>query len=160
ETWLATRQTALPASTPVAAFNFDKIDANKVTNSADEKKPGNVVEGPQIVPGKVGQALALSGENGINFPGIGHFTRVDPFTLSLWLKTPAHAPRMVVAHHSRAPIDAGSRGYELLLENGQVALGLHYMWPGNSLKVRTKTPISTNEWNHVTVTYDGSSQAA
>ena len=45
---------------------------------------------------------------------------------------------MVVLHHSKAPIDAGSRGYELLLENGRVAFGLHHMWPGNSLKVVTK----------------------
>ena len=41
-------------------------------------------------------------------------------------------------HQSKAPIDAGSRGYELLLENGRVAFGLHHMWPGNSLKVVTK----------------------
>ena len=44
-------------------------------------------------------------------------------------------------HHSRAPIDAGSRGYEILLEDGRVAVGLHHMWPGNSLKVATKASI-------------------
>ena len=59
-----------------------------------------------------------------------------------------------------APIDAGSRGYELLIENGKVAFGLHHMWPGNSLKVRTKTAIPVNEWIKITATYDGSSTAA
>ena len=66
----------------------------------------------------------------------------------------------MVVHHSKAPIDAGSRGYEMLLENGRVAFGLHHMWPGNSLKVVTKEPMPTNEWVHVAVTYDGSSRAA
>lgn len=160
QTWLASRQQTPPALSPVAAFHFDKLEANKVENAVDAAKAGNAVEGPALVDGKVGKALALNGENGITFPGIGHFTRVDPFSLSLWLKTPSHAPRMVVAHHSRAPIDAGSRGYELLLEQGQVAVGLHYMWPGNSLKVKTKAAVPVNEWTHVTVTYDGSSQAA
>src|SRR5262249_27582753 len=68
--------------------------------------------------------------------------------------------RMVVLHHSQAPVDAGSRGYELLLEGGRVAFGLHHMWPGNSLKVQTKKSIPVNTWAHVTVTYDGSSTAA
>lgn len=160
ETWLASRQQTVPALAPVAAFSFDSLDANKFANSVDKAKPANGVDGPSLTDGKVGKALALSGEDGATFPGVGHFTRVDPFSFGLWLKTPTHAPRFVVAHHSRAPIDAGSRGYELLLEQGRVALGLHYMWPGNSLKVRTKSAVPVNEWTQVTITYDGSSQAA
>ena len=63
-------------------------------------------------------------------------------------------------HHSRAPVDAGSRGYELLLEDGRVAFGLHHMWPGNSLKVATNAPLAIGQWVHVAVTYDGSSRAS
>ena len=158
--WLATRGSAAPPTLPVASFGFEKLDANKFENTVEPAKPGNAVEGPALVDGQVGKALALNGDNGVTFPGIGHFTRVDPFSLSLWLKTPTHAPRMVVAHHSRAPIDAGSRGYELLLEHGHVAVGLHHMWPGNSLKVKTKAAVPIDTWTHVTLTYDGSSQAA
>ena len=66
---------------------------------------------------------------------------------------------MVVVHHSQAPVDAGSRGYELLLENGKLAVGLHHMWPGNSLKVVAKKVLPVNTWTHVTATYDGSSSA-
>ncbi|HEX3148827.1 MAG TPA: DUF1553 domain-containing protein [Gemmataceae bacterium] len=144
----------------VAAYSFDELKANQIANSADVKLPGNAHEGPKLVPGKVGQAAELSGENGFVFPNVGHFTRTDPFTLSLWLKTSNHAPRATVIHHSQAPVDAGSRGYEVLLESGKVAVGLHHMWPGNSLKVVTKTAIPVDTWAHVTVTYDGSSTAA
>jgi hypothetical protein len=158
--WLAARKEVPPISGLVAQFSLESLDANRAANSVDVAKPANAVEGPAIIPAKVGKGLALNGDNGLTFPGIGHFTRVDPFSLSLWLKTPAHTPRMVVAHHSRAPIDAGSRGYELLLEQGQVAFGLHHMWPRNSLKVRTKSAIPVETWTHVVVTYDGSSRAA
>jgi hypothetical protein len=113
-----------------------------------------------LVAGQLGQAVELSGENGFTFPGVGHFTRDDSFTLSLWVKAPAAVPRAVLVHHSQAPIDAGSRGYELLLENGKLAFGLHHMWPGNSLKVRSKTAIPANAWAHLAATYDGSSTAA
>ncbi|MCE9565944.1 MAG: DUF1553 domain-containing protein [Planctomycetes bacterium] len=144
----------------VAAYSFDEIKANKTANSVDAKTSGNAVENPKLVPGKVGQAVELTGENGFTFPGVGHFTRDDPFTLSLWVKAPNPTPRSVLVHHSQAPIDAGSRGYELLLENGRVAFGLHHMWPGNSLKVRSKAAIPVNAWTHITATYDGSSTAA
>src|SRR6185503_8964213 len=103
--------------------------------------------------------VELSGENGFTFGKLAHFNRADAFTLSLWLQMAAHAPRSVVLHHSKAPIDAGSRGYELLLEDGRVAFGLHHMWPGNSLKIASKGKLATNEWAHVAVTYDGSSRA-
>jgi Protein of unknown function (DUF1553)/Protein of unknown function (DUF1549)/Concanavalin A-like lectin/glucanases superfamily/Planctomycete cytochrome C len=144
----------------VAAYAFDELKDNKVANSVDPKAPGSAVEGPKVVPGKVGQAAELNGENGFTFPNVGHFTRTDPFTLTLWLKTTNHAARAVVVHHSQAPVDAGSRGYEVLLESGKVAVGLHHMWPGNSLKVVTKKAIAVDTWAHVTVTYDGSSTAA
>jgi mono/diheme cytochrome c family protein len=153
------RPKELPIPGLVAAYSFDELKDNKVTNSVDAKAPGNAVEGPKLVPGKVGQAAELNGENGFTFPNVGHFSRTDPFSLSLWLKTANHAPRAVVLHHSQAPVDAGSRGYELLLEGGRVAVGLHHMWPGNSLKVQTTKSIPIDTWTQVTVTYDGSSTA-
>ncbi len=158
--WLHQQPKQLPIPGLVGSFSFDEMKRNQIANSADVKKPAQAVEGPQLVPGKMGKAVELNGENGFNFPGLGHFSRVDPFSLSLWIRTPSHAPRFVVLHHSKAPIDAGSRGYEFLLEHGRVAFGLHHMWPRNSLKVVTKTAIPIGMWTHVTVSYDGSSRAA
>jgi hypothetical protein len=168
EKWLSARPANQPRDLPgelsipdlVAAYAFDEFKDNRSPNAADPKTPAQGHEAPKLVPGKVGQAVELNGENGFTFPGVGHFTRVDPFTLGLWLQTPTHAARAVVVHHSMAPIDAGSRGYELLLEKGRVAFALHHMWPGNSLKVVTKAAIPVNTWTHVAVTYDGSSHAA
>jgi hypothetical protein len=153
------RPKEVPQPTPVAAYSFDDWKDNKVANGIDAKNPGKGHDGPKQTPGPVGQGAELNGDNGFEFPGVGHFKRSDPFSLSLWVLSPKHAPRAVVVHHSKAPVDAGSRGYELLLEDGKVAFGLHHMWPGNSLKVATRTPIAANEWVHVTVTYDGSSRA-
>jgi mono/diheme cytochrome c family protein len=144
----------------VGAFSFDEVVSNKVANAAEAAKPGKVQDSFQLVPGRGGQAALLDGENGFTFPGLGAFTRADPFTLALWLATPTNAPRLVVAHKSRAWMDAGSRGYEIVLEDGHVAVGLHHMWPGNALKVRTRAALPTNEWTHVAFTYDGSSRAA
>ncbi|MFO0936307.1 MAG: DUF1553 domain-containing protein [Gemmataceae bacterium] len=155
--WKKPKDLMLPGL--VAHYPFDKLEKNQTPNLADVKHPGIGSDNPRLGKGKLGQAVELTGENGFHFPGVGHFTKSDPFSISLWIKPADHAPRAVVLHHSRAPIDAGSRGYELLLESGQVAFGMHYMWPGNSLKVQTPQPLPIGEWSLVTVTYDGSSRA-
>jgi hypothetical protein len=157
--WLNARRPSFTMPGAAGIYGFDEMPAGTIANAVDPKKPGQAHEGPQAIAGKHGKAAGLNGENGFNFPGVGHFSRVDPFSLSLWLRTASHAPRLVVAHHSMAPIDAASRGYELLLENGQVAFGLHHTWPRNSLKVVTRASIPIATWTHVAVTYDGSSRA-
>ena len=159
EAWLSQRPQAPEVSGCVAAFGFESLEKNKLVNSIDEARPGNAVEGPALARGQQGQAAQLSGDNGFTFPDIGHFTRADPFSFSIWLNQPQLSPRAVVFHHARAWVDAGSRGYDLLLEEGHVAFGLYHMWPGNALKVRTKEKITPGEWTHVTATYDGSSKA-
>ncbi len=145
----------------VAHYSFDAITDEKVTNADGTEGAGIQVENPLFEPGKIGQAVTLNGENGLKFPKVGHFKRTDSFTLSLWIQPPATlAPRSVVIHRSKAPADAGSRGYEILLEKGRVAFGLHYLWPGASIKVVTHDPVAPSAWTHVAVTYDGSSRAA
>jgi hypothetical protein len=142
----------------IAHFSFDEMISNKVMNLVGTNF-ARAQEKPFLVPSQSGSAVELNGENGFTFGKVAHFNRASAFTISLWLQTPTNAPRFVVLHHSKAPVDAGSRGYELLLENGRVAFGLHHMWPGNSLKVATKAALTTNQWTQVTVTYDGSSRA-
>ncbi len=134
----------------IAEFAFEDLS----------QKPIVATKSPVLVDGPRGKALALDGENGVSFPGLGHFTRSDPFTFSLWLKMPEVTERAVVFHHSKAPVEGGGRGYELLLERGRVAFGVHHQWPDNAAKVVAQTPLIAGRWTHVAVTYDGSSRAA
>ena len=157
--WLKHRPAEPQLPGLVGAYNFDELKDGKFANAVGTNS-ASADDGPVLVPGHTGQAVQLNGENGATFPGVGGFTRADPFSYSLWLNPSVHAPRFVVLHKSKAWMDAGSRGYELLLEDGHASVGLHHMWPGNSLKVRTRDVIPTNTWTSVTVTYDGSSRAA
>jgi hypothetical protein len=140
-------------------FPFDTKANGELQNRVPDGKPARLHEAPPLVDGYDGKALGLYGENGVVLPALGDFTRSDSFTFSLWLRMAAVSERAVVFHKSKAPIDAGSRGYELLLEQGRVAFGLHHMWPGNSVKVVTQGPLDAERWHHVAVTYDGSSKA-
>lgn len=129
-------------------------------NKADEKKPGRTVEGPTLIDGVRGKGLLLSGENNAHFPGIGAVTRHDPFTISLWIRTPDLKERAVVLHRSRAWTDAGSQGYELLIERGALKWSLIHFWPGDAVSIRDKEPLPLGRWVHVAVSHDGSGRAA
>lgn len=110
------------------------------------------------VQGKIGLAAELTGDDPINLK-TGNFRRHEPFSVALWMKTPDSKDRAVVFHRSRAWTDAASRGYELLIEDGRLKWSLIHFWPGNAVSIKAKEPLPVNEWQHVTVTYDGSGKA-
>ncbi|QEH38945.1 Planctomycete cytochrome C [Aquisphaera giovannonii] len=143
----------------IGAFPLDAIANGTAANLEDPSKPAKLAEGPELVPGKVGKALRLSGENGVTLP-MGNFDRFEPFSVSLWLQTPDKKDRAVVLHRSMAWTDAGSRGYEVLIEDGRLAAHLVHFWPGNALGIRTKAELPIGRWVHVAMAYDGSSRAA
>ncbi|MGC8640165.1 MAG: DUF1553 domain-containing protein [Isosphaeraceae bacterium] len=143
----------------IGDFPLEAIKNSKVENRADPARPGKTFEGPEVVAGRVGQALKLSGENNITLP-MGNFDRFQPFSIGLWIKTLDKKERAVILHRSRAWTDAGSRGYEILIEDGNLCADLVHFWPGNAIGIRTLDAVPIDRWVHVTMTYDGSSRAS
>ena len=113
----------------------------------------------KIIEGRDGKVVQLTGDHGIDVK-VGNFPRWQPFSITTWMKTPKAFERSVVFHRSRAWTDAGSRGYELLIEDGHLSTALIHFWPGNAIGIRSVEPIPVSEWIHVALTYDGSSLAS
>ena len=153
------RMAAPLMSGQIGDFPLDEIKNLKVENRADPTKPGQAFEGPEVVEGRVGKALKLSGENNVTLP-LGNFDRFQPFSIGLWIKTPDKKDRAVIVHRSRAWTDAGSRGYEILIEDGKLCADLVHFWPGNAIGIKTRESIPLDRWVHLTMTYDGSSRAS
>jgi Protein of unknown function (DUF1553)/Protein of unknown function (DUF1549)/Concanavalin A-like lectin/glucanases superfamily/Planctomycete cytochrome C len=145
---------------PVAAFGFEAVKGNATADRMATNHFAALVDGPVQVEGKVGKGLKFSGDNSLVCKDAGAFNRTSPFSFSLWLKPTEKQERAVVFHRSRAWTDSGSRGYELVLEEGRAAFSLVHFWPGNALKVRERSPLPLNQWSHLAVTYDGSSRSA
>ena len=174
----------------IAHFTFDELKGNKLPDSlhpsppappqpkapsdakdktpAQKKKeakapppgPEAILKGEnKLVPGKLGNAIQFTGDDAVDTP-LGNFQRHEPFSISLWLQTPDEKDRAVVLHRSQAWTDAGSRGYELLIEAGRIKWSLINFWPGNAISIRTQAMVPLNEWTQVIVTNDGSSRAS
>lgn len=131
----------------------------RFASSIDEKQIATTSPENASVPGRSGLAIKLTGDHAIK-TSLGNFQRHDRFSISLWIQTPDVKERAVVLHRSRAWTDAGSRGYELLIEDGRLKWSLIHFWPGDAISVRALEPLPVKTWVHVTVTNDGGSRAA
>lgn len=142
----------------VGSFDFDQRVGNVFENAVRPDLTASTSARNKSVSGQSGQAVQLTGDDEVKLK-VGNFTRHDPFSISLWLKTPTKFDRAVVFHRSRAWTDAGSRGYQLLIEDGSLSASLIHFWPGNAIRVRATGELPLSEWVHVCMSYDGSSQA-
>lgn len=144
----------------IGHYRFESIEGDKTINQVSGQASGKLFDGPQMIDAQVGKGLLLSGENNLSVPEGGLWNRHQPFTLSLWLKAPRTFKRSVLLHRSRAWTDAGSRGYELLLEDGRLSAALVHFWPGNAVRVVASESLPLDRWCQVTWVYDGSSRAS
>ena len=159
EAWLASPKPELAVTGLIGDFPLESIDSGQVANRVSPRMPGHASEGPEVVEGRVGKALRLSGENNVTL-ALGNFDRFDPFSVALWIKTPDFKDRAVILHRSMSWTDAGSRGYQLLIEDGKLSVGLIHFWPGNAIGIKATEPLALDRWTHVAIAYDGSSRAS
>ena len=141
-------------------FTFDSIGTDGLLdNEVTPELRGRTADSPTLTDGIAGRAIALSGEDNASFPKVADFGRDDPFTILCFVRVVEHHDRAVVWHRSRAWTDAGSRGYELLLEDGRPSAALIHFWPGNAIRVVASDPLVPGRWTHLAVSYDGSGRA-
>ena len=133
----------IPQASPIESVDFEKIGIGKNTRTLDDQSR---------------PAVKLTGDDAVVL-STGNFRRYQPFSVSLSMMTPDVKERAVVFHRSRAWTDAGSRGYQLLIEKGHLSASLIHFWPGNAIRVITKEPIPVQKWVDVAVVYDGSMRA-
>ena len=110
---------------------------------------------PMFVPGRFGRAVELTGEGSVVAGDFGKFEYRDPFTLAAWVK--AESDGTILAR--KTPSTDG-QGYSVGLQDGRLYVNLVNRWLDDSIRLTTVNSISRSEWHHLTVTYDGSRQAA
>ena len=159
EAWSATADAALPSAIlPVAHYAFEGVSSNATPDLRSTNR-ASLSDSPVQVAGFRGNGLQFSGDNSVSIPGVGGFRRTDPFSVDVRIRPTERQPRAIIFHYSVAWTDSGSRGYELVLQDGRPLFALVHFWPGNAVAVRALEPIPMSEWSRLTVTYDGSSRA-
>jgi Protein of unknown function (DUF1553)/Protein of unknown function (DUF1549)/Concanavalin A-like lectin/glucanases superfamily/Planctomycete cytochrome C len=123
----AFRQWLGQARAPVLAdltgrFDFEQFEGTTLRNLA----PGATHHGARLdevplVEGRVGKAAAFDGENNVNFPELGRFTRHTPFTIAFWMRAPTADGRPPTAASGDDSADRSAR--RLALQASTEAVG-------------------------------------
>ena len=135
-------------------------EQNKDTLTTDYLQKHSITSSPEntLVDGHIGQAIQLTGDHPVTTP-VGNFSRSDPFSISCWIKIPSSFNRAVIFHRSKAWTDAGSRGYELIIDQDHLRWSLIHFWPGDAASIRMIEKVPTNKWVHVVVCSNGTGLA-
>jgi len=128
-----------------------------VVFAGDEQNKAKVHGKAAWIEGKQGRAFKCDGGNYIDAGELANFERTDAFSYGAWIKPQGKAGGAPIA---RMDDRNGHRGFDLYASGGKVAVHLINSWPNNALKVTTKASLKPDQWQHVFVTYDGSSKAA
>jgi hypothetical protein len=123
-------------------------------NSAQNADQLHHVEGVQ------GQAVRLDGDRGVVVAKQLNLDRWDAFSVDGWIRDTVRNPRPVVLMQRTFGTDVGYNGFDVMLADGVIEVRLYRVWPGNGIGVRAQLPIAASKWQHLAVTYDGSSRAA
>jgi mono/diheme cytochrome c family protein len=112
---------------------------------------------PRWGEGLTGKVLELSGgpKSFVDLGQAVQLKREAAFSLVCWVR-----PDGAGALWSKMDDAAAFRGFDTGMSNdGRVELHIIHHWPDNAIKVTTRQPLGIGQWNHVCVTYDGSSKA-
>ena len=153
---------ALDMPEPAMHFAFDAIEDGTTADrmGAERARVPDALTLVREAPDGPDAAIRFTGDDAIALPGKRAFMRTDPFSIRVRVKPAERQSRAVLVHQSRAWTDAGSRGFELTLDEGRPFFGVIHFWPGNAVAVRARQPLPIGEWSDLAVTYDGSSRAA
>ena len=124
---------------------------------ADSNRKVTIKGTTKCADGKFGKAFDCDASNWVDAGQLGDFDTKDGFSYGCWIKPKGNATGVPIA---RMNDGNGYRGYDIYCTNGGVAVHIINSWPTNAIKVNTKGKLKKDEWQHVFVTYDGSSKAA
>jgi hypothetical protein len=142
-----------------AYFSFDG-DLAKLRNEAPERKTDGTAAGVSSVDGIRGRAIRFDGDHGADFPGVFEADRWTDFTLDFWLRDPTRSKQPVVVAQRTFGTDVGYNGFDLMLQDGILSARLYRIWPGNGIGIQSRDSVPQKEWQHLAITYDGSSTAS
>ncbi len=133
--------------------------AGEPTSSALKFENGD----PIYVTDRNRQVAALDGQRTINAGDVGDFGFYDKFTLAAWIK-PAGPDGAILSRMVDQSAESGfasdSEGYRVYWKAGRLQLHLTKRWLDDALRVETDASFPAEQWQHVTVVYDGSRMAS
>lgn len=128
---------------PTARYALDEADSQLVTSGS-----------LKFAPGILGNAARFDGDAYVSVPESVDFDRSSAFSIGVWIR-----PESAGCVISKMDDAADMRGFDVTLRKGKALVNLVHRWNSNAIQVATVSSIPGHQWQHLAVTYDGSSTA-
>jgi hypothetical protein len=163
--WLASaKPDAASANAPVEGMIFraglDEGSGKELAIYAAGKSRRSVLDsGFSWIPGRgEGKAFSIQPGASLEAPEAGDFDKAQKYSVSAWVKFLRGGRNgAIIARMDNA---AKHRGWDLWIQGDRIGSHLISAWPEDALKVVARAPLTSNQWTHVVMTYDGSATAA
>lgn len=160
-------------------LDFEKQKKNQhinlVANDIHAAFSGDIDRKPLSVPGKFEKGIQLRGDCGIKllskvdkeakktsdryYQGL-NLERNQPFSLSIWFNILNKGVTGPLITKNNGEFE-GYRGYDIEINaDGTLTTHMMYVYPANGIEIRTVEKVNAEQWNHIALTYDGSSKAS
>jgi len=154
-TFTTAAQTA-SASGLVGYWTLDDTSGSLAVDSSGNVANGRLLNGPLVVPGRLGQALSFNGvDESVSVP---HAALLDayPITISLWMSTTAGALGGLVNKY----LPSSFNGYQVFTSGGNLCAwyfkdASNYVWDGSACTLAT-AGFNDGQWHHVAFIVDAS----
>jgi hypothetical protein len=107
-----------------------------------------------FVAGMIDRAARFQADACIEIDNVIDFDRAAPFSIAAWIK-----PKGAGCVISKIDDASQMRGFDVTLRKGTVVVNLVHRWNRDAIQVSAGSVVN-NQWQHLTVTYDGSETAA
>jgi len=133
-------------------------ETGSAVTSAGGELPSGALKGATRGKGKAGKGLDIRGNKYADLGNVADFERDKPFSYGAWVNVRSGNRGSAIL--ARMNDGKAYQGFDLYVSGDRLIAHLINSWPNNALKVETKQKIKINAWQHVMVTYDGSSKVA
>ncbi len=118
------------------------------------------IDMPSSQPGRQGLALCFDGDNFVTLGEIGDYDQHHRFSVSIWFRHSGQHQRGA-AIFARRNEELKRQGYDAYIDkDNKIGFRLLHDWTSAFLEVKTVRAVAAHQWKQLTVTYDGSGQAA
>ncbi|MDX2190613.1 MAG: DUF1553 domain-containing protein [Bacteroidota bacterium] len=138
-----------------------KIKSTGELNAANKDLKADINIETKIVKGRLNNALELIQDKPIYlYDNQGIYERYEDFTFAFWINPKNNNPQgQIIFSRAKSIYDANA-GFELILDKDSTLLfRMIARFRDNMIEIKSNDKIDFNRWNHIALSYDGSSKA-
>lgn len=152
--WSRALSKATAPSAPEGIVFADGLEGNPPASPAFKVRQCGIPMQREL--GLDGLASKFDGSQHLEIDGDLQLDADQPWTISVWMKGEETLSCLL----SKVTADEAKRGVEIIWLKGALQINLVHRWGIDAIEAAATEPLDRNDWNLVTLSYDGSRKAA